>query len=172
MRVGRVRLGLSFHCLFYAQPDSASEPEWPPARRGMPNAESGRLGAPGPGSHEQVFVRGAEVSLLSKGPALAGGVGKEHEVSREPIFFSCPCRRQVGRLDHWCFWMEPVFEHGSEPFAGVHGDGGSLCAASRSRLGDCFFCTVRAAWHGAGVYSNASKTEEAPVRHSIAGAHH
>jgi len=47
--------------------------------------------------------------------------------------------------------LKPVFEHGSVTCVGVHGDGGGLRAASRSRLGECLFCTVRAARHGAGA---------------------
>src|SRR5271157_2379637 len=112
------------------------------------------------GSHSKSKDRVPHISLLSKEPALTGGVGKEHEVSRAPIFFRWPCRRQVGRLDHWCFSMKPVFEHGSDPCAGVRGDGGGLRAASRSRLGECLFCTVRAARHGAGEYSMPARRKK------------
>ena len=67
--------------------------------------------------------------LLSNKPSLADGVGKEHEVDMEPLIYGRPCWRQVGRPFHWCFCMKPVFEHGSEPCAGVRGDGGGLRAA-------------------------------------------
>src|ERR1035437_5748768 len=44
------------------------------------------------------FARGYQVSLLSRGPALAGGDGKEHVGRvRMPVFWRRPCRRQVGR---------------------------------------------------------------------------
>jgi len=112
------------------------------------------------------------ISLLSNRPALAGGVGKEHEVGMEPLFCNRPCRRQVGRPFHWCFCLEPVFEHGSEPCAGVHGDVGRPSGgwAIPFRRVPFLHGSGRLAWRRR--VSHASKTEAVPVRRSVAGAHH
>jgi hypothetical protein len=65
-----------------------------------------------------------QVSILSNKPAFAVGVGKEHEAGMERLIYRRPCGWQVGRPFHWCFSMKPAFEQGSDPCAGVLGDGG------------------------------------------------
>ena len=56
--------------------------------------------------------------------------------------------------------LKPVFERGSGSCAGVDGDGGDLFAASRSRLGEYFLCTVRAALHGRGEDAMPSRPKK------------